>query len=357
MSTEDRYLPGVVHRELGWFTTGEEALKAQAVAARTYLLSYLNRKGPTAQLPSLGPSFQAWTGQFKAHDTSAVHGCKGQVMTYLGRVIYSNYVSGAWPLDADGNAHAASRYGYPISWTEIRNLWKQKVAGQISSSTWSSRVTKYNAWAWTEILTTRNEGKSGADVSPTLHNTANERNRGGLGQYRAYFLEKSKGYGYLRIVRYFYGDDITVTGTSAAPPPPPPSPSGPSLTAHRVTASVLNVRSGPGTGYRILGTVRSGQVYVSTQAASGWQKVYWRGGQGWTSGAYLSTVSGARAVRVKVNDLNVRTGPGTGYGVVGQIQQGQVYATAGTQSGWHRIAWDGSLDYSYGGYLEGITIP
>ena len=99
------------------------------------------------------------------------------------------------------------------------------------------------------------------------------------------------------------------------------------LQARKVTAGALNVRSGPNTGYAILGTVRRNQVYVSTQRSGSWHKIWFDGRQGWCYGGYL-TSSSAQKREVTAGALNVRTGAGTGYRRVGSSPRGSVYARA-----------------------------
>ena len=52
----------------------------------------------------------------------------------------------------------------------------------------------------------------------------------------------------------------------------------------RVTAAVLNVRKGPGTGYGIATTVRKGEAYTITETKNGWGKL--KSGAGWICLAY-----------------------------------------------------------------------
>ncbi|MGE0711989.1 MAG: SH3 domain-containing protein [Planctomycetota bacterium] len=60
---------------------------------------------------------------------------------------------------------------------------------------------------------------------------------------------------------------------------------------HRVTASALNVRTGPSLRYRILGQLRSG-AQVNVVAASGdWRQIQYRGGLAWVHGAYLARLA------------------------------------------------------------------
>jgi len=59
---------------------------------------------------------------------------------------------------------------------------------------------------------------------------------------------------------------------------------------YRVTASLLNVRRGPGTGYQRIGRLRRGQV-VEQADVSGWLPVVLRDGRvGWVSTQYLEAL-------------------------------------------------------------------
>jgi uncharacterized protein YraI len=60
----------------------------------------------------------------------------------------------------------------------------------------------------------------------------------------------------------------------------------------KVTASALNLRSGPGTTYAILTSMPNGTVVNVLAASNGWYKVDDSGRTGWCSGAFLSPVSG-----------------------------------------------------------------
>lgn len=128
---------------------------------------------------------------------------------------------------------------------------------------------------------------------------------------------------------------------------------GGGLTAQRVTASVLNVRTGPGTGFAILGTVQAGQVYASGRSSGGWHEIWFDGRAGWSSGAYLARASGIEGREVTVAALNVRTGPGTGYAIVKTAGAPQVYLRAGGASGeWVEIWFGGARRWFHGAYTR-----
>ncbi len=134
---------------------------------------------------------------------------------------------------------------------------------------------------------------------------------------------------------------------------PSPSPT-PSLTAQQVTAGTLNVRTGPGAGYAILGTVRSGQIYVANAASSGWHRIYYDQRTGWCSDAYLTRRTGGIGRRVTAGTLNVRSGPGTSYGIVGTAYDSEVFVADTLTSNWLRIWYRGAQSWIYAGYTTNV---
>jgi uncharacterized protein YraI len=369
MHAEDRYLPGVAHAELGWFAgqtrRGQrtECVKAQAIAARTFVLQYLNRRSHTRTLPSMSGSFQAWTSRYSGASKRAAQATRGQVLMHDGVVIYANYASGAFPLDADGFPFAPPRYGYPSSftWQYIRDQYDARQAGRISRSTWRSRVTRHGGVHWTYILNTDNEGRSGSAVIATPHARAGQRNRGGLGQYRSWWLDLNRGYDHTQILRAFYGEDVTIFGaggggssTTAATGAAPATASG---AAYEVTASELNVRSSPSDRSSRVGSVLRGQRYVAKEHANGWVRIDLRAGvSGWCSAAHLRAVSGVSGVEITAGALNVRTGPGTGYTDIGGVRRGQRFVVLEEQSGWVRIDWNGRSAWCSATYTSRVSL-
>jgi lipoprotein-anchoring transpeptidase ErfK/SrfK len=73
-----------------------------------------------------------------------------------------------------------------------------------------------------------------------------------------------------------------------APPPPPPPPPPPGQKRGIVTAQTLNVRSGAGVGYPIVGKARYGEVYELLEGKQVGQVTWFRiGVNRWISGAYV----------------------------------------------------------------------
>lgn len=124
----------------------------------------------------------------------------------------------------------------------------------------------------------------------------------------------------------------------------------------RVTTGSLNVRSGPGTSYGIIGTAGLDQRYVAIGQSGEWYKIYFNGQTGWIHGAYTVAETGT-CVKVATSPLNVRTGPGTTYSTVGQVSQGQLYFLAASSGSWRRIHWGGSTSrWVHGSYVTNVSV-
>ena len=70
-----------------------------------------------------------------------------------------------------------------------------------------------------------------------------------------------------------------------------------------VTADVLNVRSGPGTNYKVNTQVRKGEIYTIVGESNGWGKL--KSGAGWISLEYASRTSTNTPVNKPIKTLNV----------------------------------------------------
>lgn len=94
--------------------------------------------------------------------------------------------------------------------------------------------------------------------------------------------------------------------TVAPPTPPPPTPEPTPVPAPQasftVTSATLNVRSGPGTNYGVIGQIRQGQTFPITgkNPAGSWWQFDYNGRPGWVSGQ-LVRVTNAELVQVATN--------------------------------------------------------
>ena len=218
LDVEGDYIPGVVHCELGWWTYDVDALRAQAVAARTYLATRMELSpslGSTSNPVPIGPSFQCWTDDTTTYDHQAASSTAGVVMSYGGQTIHANYSSGVDGIYSDGSPYPPSYYGYPWS------TWAEGTAAYANGTCDIYCLRSYSSYAGTQVFVTNNAGRTGSSVIKTVHNSPDSRNRGGLGQYKAAWLGEA-GYAWQDILRYFYGADIVIGGGGGGTEPPDP---------------------------------------------------------------------------------------------------------------------------------------
>jgi MYXO-CTERM domain-containing protein len=194
LDVENDYIPQVVACENGGASL--EALKAQAVAARTYLYYKLRRQGSIGD----GQGDQVYTCGNPAGDKhrKAAAETSGQVLRYQQTIIAAFYVAGALQSGPDCRGGSSDPTG-------------------------------------TEHYVTYNEGKTGDQVEQTTLgwvDPGNLENRGCQSQNGAHCLS-DEGWDYDSILRYFYGEDIDVTtakgpcvegGDDDEPPPPDEEP-------------------------------------------------------------------------------------------------------------------------------------
>ena len=116
-----------------------------------------------------------------------------------------------------------------------------------------------------------------------------------------------------------------------------------------VTTSTLNVRSGAGTSYSIVGKVYKGNKVELLASKNGWYKIKLSNGKtGWASSDYITkgsdnsgNDSGEVAISgygtVTTSTLNVRSGAGTSYSVVGKVYKGNKVELLASKNGWYKI--------------------
>lgn len=141
----------------------------------------------------------------------------------------------------------------------------------------------------------------------------------------------------------------------------------------------VNVRSGPSTGYYIVGRLEKNDMVMATgRVYDGWYEIQWGSyGYAYVAGNYLSyskyepgynpnynCYPGNRGVTLKVcpdcgdtyystTALNVRRGPSTKYSIVGSLNRGQKCTVVGKSGNWYKLfTADGSDAYASAKYLK-----
>lgn len=138
--------------------------------------------------------------------------------------------------------------------------------------------------------------------------------------------------------------------------------------------NAVNVRSGPSTGYYIVGRLEKNDMVMATgRVYDGWYEIQWGSyGYAYVAGNYLSyskyepdyCYPNNRGVTLKVcpdcgdtyystTALNVRRGPSTKYSIVGSLNRGQKCTVVGKSGNWYKLLTaDGSDAYASAKYLK-----
>ncbi len=116
------------------------------------------------------------------------------------------------------------------------------------------------------------------------------------------------------------------------------TPSSPRILRYgAVTASKLNVRSGPGANNPVANNRRPlsfGAVVRIFAERNKWYKISGKENH-WVSGNYVSSVR--KAVVTNASQLNVRLGPGTSYGIVGTVDQNDEIFIETQEGSWSKL--------------------
>lgn len=124
----------------------------------------------------------------------------------------------------------------------------------------------------------------------------------------------------------------------------------------------LNVRSGPGTKYAIVGELDKGNVVTYLGKSGSWAKIrYAAGSTGYVYAAYLDPYTGSGSYETGTSfegthaataNVNVRSGPGTNYTRLGSIKKGELVTATGTSGSWTKIQWFDGVAYVSSAYLK-----
>ena len=125
--------------------------------------------------------------------------------------------------------------------------------------------------------------------------------------------------------------------------------------AATVTATALNLRSEPDMSGTVLSCLPRGTVVLVTGQENGWYKIWYRGESGYMSKDYLSFETTAQSSFgtgvVDGSYVNVRSGPGTGYSSLGQVNDGAELPVTGVSGAWLRVSYKDADAYIHSAYL------
>ncbi|MFV5318749.1 SH3 domain-containing protein [Priestia megaterium] len=134
---------------------------------------------------------------------------------------------------------------------------------------------------------------------------------------------------------------------------------------YKVAASKLNVRSGAGTNYGIIGSVVKDQTLSVVSKSGSWYKINYNGRTGYVSSDYVQSsgtaIPPAESITytVTASTLNVRSGAGTNYASIGSVTKGQKLSVVNKNGSWYKINYNGRTGYVSSDYVQssGTTTP
>jgi cell wall-associated NlpC family hydrolase len=127
--------------------------------------------------------------------------------------------------------------------------------------------------------------------------------------------------------------------------------------AATVTASSLNIRSGPSTSYSVVGRVtKNARLVVLEQTSSSWYHINYQGTVGYVSASYLKDVLKAENFTatgtVTGNGVRMRSKPNTSSSVVGTYYSGTKMSVIGINNGWYKVQYSGKTGYMRSDFMS-----
>ena len=118
-----------------------------------------------------------------------------------------------------------------------------------------------------------------------------------------------------------------------------------------ITADALNFRGVPSTSYSSLGSFNKGDKVEYLGTSGSWVKVKYNNKTGYVYGSYVGNYATITQY-VTATTLNVRSGAGTSYLVLGSLSKGTKVEVISTTNGWSKINYNGSIGYVSSQYLS-----
>jgi SpoIID/LytB domain protein len=115
----------------------------------------------------------------------------------------------------------------------------------------------------------------------------------------------------------------------------------------------LNVRSGPATSYKKLGSLKNKAKVQITGKSGAWYRIKYGGGDGFVKKSYIKITSVAKKsaypfkakVKIKSGKLAVRAGAGTKYRKLGSLKNGAKVTIKGAKGSWYKITYKKKTAY------------
>ncbi len=175
---------------------------------------------------------------------------------------------------------------------------------------------------------------------------------------------------------YVSSDYITLNNSAPSSAPAPAETPSTKIGIPNTGGSSLNMRSGPGTDYRKLASIPSNASLSIIGEENGWFKISYNGSSGYVSSDYVTLTGATQSANTSVSannaptppsvstsspragilntngsSLNMRSGPGTGYGKLASIPANVVLSITGEESGWYKTSYLGVIGYVSADYV------
>ncbi|MFV9510933.1 SH3 domain-containing protein [Tepidibacillus sp. LV47] len=125
----------------------------------------------------------------------------------------------------------------------------------------------------------------------------------------------------------------------------------------------LNVRSGPSTSFPIINQIHNEKYYLIVDQVGDWIKIQLKPGkEGWVA-KWLTKQSNHSPsedtvkkdlVKIKASRLNVRSGPGITYSIIGQLLNGEEVEVFEAKNGWYQIGYQNQDGWIASQYAENV---
>ena len=121
-----------------------------------------------------------------------------------------------------------------------------------------------------------------------------------------------------------------------------------------VSVPRVNIRSGPTLWSQRMGSLDKGDTIQILGAENGWYFFEYQGAQAYVH-ASLVTIAGRETARVTASSLNIRSGPGTLHPVAGSLREGSTVAVLSEEGDWTQILQGDGSGYVYSAYLDKLS--
>ena len=127
-----------------------------------------------------------------------------------------------------------------------------------------------------------------------------------------------------------------------------------------VTASWLNIRTGPGTSHSVTSMVqRDTRVVILEKTSSDWYHINYNGVVGYVASQYIANVGTVENFlatgKVTGSDVRMRSEPSTSCDTLGYYNAGTVMKVLGINDGWYKVQFGGNTGYMRSDYIDIIS--